>query len=100
MFDSVVSGGTVVLPTGPEPADIGVNGEHIAAIGAPGSLTAIGAGSASPVVSMTMRRNRLISPASRRSIRLRKVRARSSRTAQHRQPPGSSRTLPSTKSTR
>ena len=44
MFDSVVSGGTVILPTGPEPADIGVNGEHIAAIGAPGSLTAIGAG--------------------------------------------------------
>ena len=41
MFDSVVSGGTVILPTGPEPADIGVNGEHIAAIGAPGSLAAI-----------------------------------------------------------
>src|ERR1700751_2777907 len=44
MFDIVVSGGTVVLPSGPEPADIGVNGEHIAAIGAPGSLAAIGAG--------------------------------------------------------
>ena len=43
MFDIVVSGGTAVLPSGPEPADLGVNGEHIAAIGAPGSFAAIGA---------------------------------------------------------
>src|SRR5271168_2495927 len=44
MLDIVVSGGTAVLPSGPEPADIGVSGERIAAIGAPGSLAAIGAG--------------------------------------------------------
>jgi dihydropyrimidinase len=44
MFDIVVSGGTAVLPSGPEPADIGVSGERIAAIGAPGSLAAVGAG--------------------------------------------------------
>src|SRR5262245_41020967 len=44
MFDLVVSGGTAVLPSGPEPADIGVAGERIAAIGGPGGLAAIGAG--------------------------------------------------------
>ena len=44
MFDTIVSGGLAVLPTGPEPADIGISGEHIAAIGAAGSLAAIGAG--------------------------------------------------------
>src|SRR6266851_2961064 len=44
MFDTVVAGGLAVLPSGPEPADIAVAGEHIAAIGAPGSLAAIGAG--------------------------------------------------------
>src|SRR5436189_4357909 len=44
MLDIVVSGGTAVLPSGPEPADIGVAGEKIAAIGAPGSLAGIGAG--------------------------------------------------------
>ena len=44
MLDIVISGGLAVLPSGPEPADIGVAGEHIAAIGAPGSLAAIGAG--------------------------------------------------------
>ena len=44
MFDIVISGGLAVLPSGPEPADIGVADEHIAAIGAPGSLSAIGAG--------------------------------------------------------
>jgi dihydropyrimidinase len=44
MFDTVISGGLAVLPSGPEPADIGVAGEHIAAIGAPGGLAAIGAG--------------------------------------------------------
>jgi len=41
MFDIVVSGGTAVLPSGPEPADIGVTGDKIVAIGAPGSLAAI-----------------------------------------------------------
>jgi dihydropyrimidinase len=44
MLDIVVSRGTAVLPSGPEPADIGVTGEKIAAIGAPGSLAALGAG--------------------------------------------------------
>jgi len=44
MFAIVISGGTAVLPSGPETADIGVAGEHIAAIGAPGSLAGIGAG--------------------------------------------------------
>ncbi len=44
MFDIVVSGGLAVLPSGPETADIGVAGGRIAAIGAPGSLAAVGAG--------------------------------------------------------
>src|SRR5215469_13048529 len=44
MFDIIVSGGTAVLPSGPDSADLGVNGAQIAAIGAPGSLAAIGAG--------------------------------------------------------
>ena len=44
MLDTVVSGGLAVLPSGAEPADIGVAGEQIVAIGAPGSLAAIGAG--------------------------------------------------------
>src|SRR5690348_5944565 len=44
MLDIVVSGGIAVLPSGPEPADIGIAGERIAAIGAPGSLAALGAG--------------------------------------------------------
>src|SRR5882724_11829986 len=44
MLEIIVSGGLAVLPSGPEPADIGVVGEHIAAIGAPGSLAALGAG--------------------------------------------------------
>ncbi len=44
MLDIVVSGGVAVLPSGPEPADIGIIGEKIAAIGAPGSLAALGAG--------------------------------------------------------
>src|ERR1700738_5612503 len=38
MLDIVVSGGTAVLPSGPQSADIGIEGEKIAAIGAPGSL--------------------------------------------------------------
>ena len=44
MLDIVVSGGLAVLPSGPEVADIGIEGEHIVAIGAPGSLAALGAG--------------------------------------------------------
>ncbi|HEY8873170.1 MAG TPA: amidohydrolase family protein [Stellaceae bacterium] len=43
MFDLIVSGGTVVMPAATELADIGVSGGRIAAIGAPGSLAAIGA---------------------------------------------------------
>ena len=44
MFDIVVANGLAVLPTGAEPADIGVVSGKIAAIGAPGSLGPIGAG--------------------------------------------------------
>src|SRR5437667_5905894 len=44
MLDIVVSGGLAVLPSGAEPADIGIAGDKIAAIGAPGSLAALGAG--------------------------------------------------------
>ena len=44
MLDIVVSGGLAVLPSGPQPADIGVVGDKIAAIGAPGSLAGLGAG--------------------------------------------------------
>ncbi len=43
MFDIVISRGTAVLPSGPEPADVAIAGERIAAIGAPGSLATIGA---------------------------------------------------------
>src|SRR3954467_7164426 len=43
MFDLIVAGGIAVTPTGAEPAEIGVSGGKIAAIGAPGSLAAIGA---------------------------------------------------------
>jgi len=43
MFDLVVSGGLAVTPVTAEPADIGVLDGKIAAIGAPGSLLAIGA---------------------------------------------------------
>ena len=43
MFDLIVSGGTAVMPAATEIADIGVSGGKIAAIGAPGSLAAIGA---------------------------------------------------------
>src|SRR5712692_9004097 len=42
MFDLIVSGGIAVMPAATEPADIGVSGGKIAAIGAPGSLAAIG----------------------------------------------------------
>ncbi|HEY1260440.1 MAG TPA: amidohydrolase family protein [Stellaceae bacterium] len=44
MLDVIVAGGRAVLPSGPELADIGVAQGKIAAIGAPGSLAAIGAG--------------------------------------------------------
>jgi dihydropyrimidinase len=43
MFDLIVSGGTAVMPAATEAADIGVSGGRIAAIGAPGSLAAVGA---------------------------------------------------------
>src|SRR5579884_856109 len=39
MLDIVITGGTVVLPSGAEQADLGIQGERIAALGAPGSLT-------------------------------------------------------------
>jgi dihydropyrimidinase len=44
MLDVVVTGGLAVLPSGAEAADIGVASGKIAAIGAPGSLAALGAG--------------------------------------------------------
>ncbi len=44
MLDIVISGGLAVLPSGPEPADLAVAGEHVVAIGAPGSLAEIDAG--------------------------------------------------------
>src|SRR6201987_205389 len=43
MLDVLISGGTDVLPAGPEPADIGMSGEHIVAIVPNGSLAGIGA---------------------------------------------------------
>src|SRR5438874_5061477 len=43
MFDLIVSGGIAVMPAATEAADIGVSNGRIAAIGAPGSLAAIGA---------------------------------------------------------
>jgi dihydropyrimidinase len=43
MFDIVVTGGTVVLPTGVSDVDIGIKGEQIAAIANRGSLAALGA---------------------------------------------------------
>ena len=42
MLDVVVTGGLAVLPAGAQEADIGIDGEKIAAIGAPGSLAALG----------------------------------------------------------
>ncbi|MBV8889061.1 MAG: amidohydrolase family protein [Alphaproteobacteria bacterium] len=44
MLDIIIIGGVAVLPTGPQEADIGIAGDKIAAIGAPGSLAALGAG--------------------------------------------------------
>jgi dihydropyrimidinase len=43
MFDLIISGGVAVTPAASEPADIGVTGDVIAVIGAPGSLQSIGA---------------------------------------------------------
>jgi len=43
MFDLIVSRGTAVLPSGATPADLGVVGGTIAAVGAPGSLAPTGA---------------------------------------------------------
>ena len=43
MLDLVITGGTAVTPTGAQPAEIGVAGGKIAAIGAPGSLQSAGA---------------------------------------------------------
>ena len=43
MLDLVVTGGTAVLPSGAQTADIGVAGGRITAIGAPGSLQSVGA---------------------------------------------------------
>ena len=43
MLDLVVSGGTAILPTGAQTADIGVAAGKIAAIGAPRSLQSIDA---------------------------------------------------------
>jgi dihydropyrimidinase len=42
MLDTIITGGLAVLPSGAAPADIGVSGDKIAAIGAPGSLAALG----------------------------------------------------------
>jgi dihydropyrimidinase len=44
MLDILISGGNAVLPTGAEKADIGIEGGKIAAVGAPGTLAALGAG--------------------------------------------------------
>ena len=44
MFDLIVTGGVAVLPSGAEPADLGIAGGKIAAVGAPGSLAQIGGG--------------------------------------------------------
>src|ERR1700691_1785158 len=43
MLDVVITGGTAVLPSGAEAADIGIAGEKIVAIGAPGALAGLGA---------------------------------------------------------
>jgi dihydropyrimidinase len=44
MLDSVIANGLAVLPAGAVHADIGIAGDRIAVIGAPGSLAASGAG--------------------------------------------------------
>ena len=43
MFDVVITGGTVVAPEGAAAMDVGIQGEQIAALGAPGSLDTQGA---------------------------------------------------------
>src|SRR5690242_14162510 len=42
MLDIVITGGTAVLPSGAKKADIGIQGEKIVAIGAPGALAPLG----------------------------------------------------------
>src|ERR1700761_4715769 len=42
MLDTVITGGTAVLPTGADKADIGISGDKIAVIGAPGQLAGLG----------------------------------------------------------
>ena len=44
MLELIVAGGIAVMPGGTQPADIGVAGGKIAALGVPGSLAAAGAG--------------------------------------------------------
>ncbi len=43
MFDTLITGGTAVLPQGCMPADIGITGERITQIGEAGSLSSVGA---------------------------------------------------------
>jgi dihydropyrimidinase len=43
MLDLIITGGTAVLPSGSEPADLGIAQGRIAAIAGPGALAAIGA---------------------------------------------------------
>jgi hypothetical protein len=43
MFDLIITAGTAVLPSGTEPADLGISGGKLAAVGGPGSLAPIGA---------------------------------------------------------
>src|SRR5205814_4877800 len=44
LLNTVITGGLAVLPSGAEPADIGISGETIAAIGAPGTFATAGGG--------------------------------------------------------
>ena len=44
MLDLIIKGGTVVAPEGASLADVGIQGEQIAAVATPGALDDIGAG--------------------------------------------------------
>ena len=44
MLDLIIKGGTVVAPEGAALADVGIQGDHIAAVATPGALDDIGAG--------------------------------------------------------
>ena len=44
MLDLIIKGGTVVAPGGAALADVGIQGERIAAVATPGALDDIGAG--------------------------------------------------------